>query len=144
MIRRKPTAFERAYVEERARGCCEYCKFPFSFSHDAFHVEHVFPLSMGGGWSLDNLAFACDWCNSQKWAFVEWADPETGLKTPLFHPRKDVWVEHFGWNDDFSHIVGKTPKGNATIDLLELNRPGLVNVRKALRAYGVHPSFFDG
>jgi len=95
MRKRTPTAVERFFVEERAKGCCEYCKFPLAYSHDAFHIEHIYPKFLGGLWSFDNLAFSCDGCNSKKWLRIEWADPETSIKTLLFHPRQDVWTEHF-------------------------------------------------
>lgn len=48
-------------------------------------------------------------------------------------------IEHFVWIDDFTIIQGITPQGHATVDLLQMNRLGLINIRKALRAYGVHP-----
>ncbi len=140
MGRKSLSPRERDFVRERAGGCCEYCKFPVDFSHDAFHIEHIFPLSLGGQWTLDNLAFACDRCNSKKWAHTHGIDPATGTSTPLFHPRFDSWEEHFGWSEDFTQIIGQTPTGRATVELLELNRTGLVNVRRALRAFGVHPA----
>ena len=137
--RRKFTAFEQSFIQQRANRCCEYCKFLLDYSHDAFHIEHIIPLILGGTYELFNLAFACDGCNSHKWAFIAWIDTQTGVNAPLFNPRKDIWAEHFIWIDDFTIIQGITPEGRATVDLLKMNRIGLVNVRKALRAYGVHP-----
>lgn len=140
MRRRKFSPIERAFVRERAGGCCEYCRFPFDFSHDAFHIEHIISLLLGGTDELENLAFACDGCNSLKWVHIVWPDPKTGLKTPLFNPRKDEWPAHFEWSEDLATIFGTTPEGRATVDLLKMNRPGLVNVRNALRVYGAHPA----
>jgi hypothetical protein len=57
----------------------------------------------------------------------------------LFHPREQRWDEHFAWNDDFTLMVGLTPMGRATIAALQLNRPGLVNLRRVLYAIGEHP-----
>ena len=139
MRRRKPSLFERSFIQERAGGCCEYCKFPFDFSHDAFHIEHINPMHRNGSDELENLAFACDGCNSLKWTHIEWPDPESGQRVPLFNPRTEEWSAHFAWSDDFILVSGLTPEGRATLDLLKLNRLGLVNVRKALRAIGVHP-----
>lgn len=139
MRRRKLSQFERAFIKQRAAGCCEYCKFPFDFSHDAFHIEHIIPLQKNGSDELENLAFACDGCNSLKWTYIEWPDPESGQKVPLFNPRKEEWSLHFAWSDDFTSLSGLTPEGRATLDLLKMNRPGLLNVRKALIAIGVHP-----
>lgn len=137
--RRKLTAFEQSFIQQRANRCCEYCKFPLDYSHDTFHIEHIIPLSFGGTYELVNLALACDGCNSFKWANIEWIDPQTGLKSNLFNPRKDEWSVHFVWIEDFTMIEGLTPQGRATVDLLKMNRLGLKNVRKALRLYGVHP-----
>ena len=129
----------RLIVETRARRCCEYCKYPLDFSHAAFHIDHIIPTSKGGSIDLKNLALACDKCNNLKWIWTFWKDPKTGKLTPLFHPRKDKWHEHFAWSDDFSMVNGITSKGRATIELLQINRPGLVNVRKALHKIGAHP-----
>ncbi len=139
MRRRRLSPLERSFIRERAGGCCEYCKFPFDFSHDAFHIEHIIPLHRNGSDELGNLAFACDGCNSLKWTHVEWPDPETGLKTPLFNPRNEEWSAHFAWGGDLTLIYGLTPEGRATLDLLKMNRDGLVNVRRALQAIGMHP-----
>lgn len=137
--RRKFTAFEQRFIHQRANRCCEYCKFLLDYSHDAFHIEHIIPISLSGTYELFNLALACDGCNSHKWTFVEGLDAQTGFKSPLFNPRKDIWSEHFEWTDDFKMIQGVTPEGRTTVDVLKMNRNGLVNVRKALKLYGVHP-----
>lgn len=139
MQRRRLSRIEQEFVVARAFRRCEYCQYPFDFSHDAFHIEHIIPLSKGGMHQLDNVAYACDGCNSYKWAHTAWND-DNGNLTPIFHPRMDNWNEHFAWSDDFSLIIPLTPKGAATVTLLQMNRSGLVNVRKALHAYGVHPA----
>jgi hypothetical protein len=137
MRRRKFTLFEKTFVQKRAHHCCEYCKFPMAYSHDSFHIEHIISLVLGGTNELINLALACDGCNSFKWGFITGFDKITGTTVPLFNPRQDIWKEEFAWNEDFSSIIGQTAKGRATIDLLQLNRSGLVNIRKALVAFGV-------
>jgi hypothetical protein len=139
MRRRKFTDFERSFIEERAGHCCEYCKFPMSFSHDPFHIEHILALHLGGTNDMVNLALACDGCNSYKWQYIEALDSETNTIVPLFNPRLEAWQAHFEWSSDFKWIHGKTPKGRATIDLLRMNRSGLVNIREALIAFGVKP-----
>ncbi len=137
--RRKFTAFEQSFIRERAHKCCEYCKFPLDYSHDTFHIEHIIPLILGGLSELFNLALACDGCNTFKWVHIEGIDSLTGLKSSLFNPRKEEWSDHFIWINDFTMVQGITPQGRVTVDLLQMNRQGLVNVRKALKAYGVHP-----
>jgi hypothetical protein len=88
---------------------------------------------------LINIAFSCDGCNTNKNVHIFWLDPETAVQSPLYNPRKENCKNHFYWNDDFTQILGLTPQGRATIVLLKLNRPGLINIRKALIAFGVFP-----
>jgi hypothetical protein len=78
-------------------------------------------------------------CNTNKYIYLSWTDPLTGISSLLFHPRNDEWSEHFSWSEDMTLLIGLTPKGRATIELLQMNREGLVNLRKALIAYGAHP-----
>ena len=47
--------------------------------------------------------------------------------------------DHFIWSHDFTRIVGLTAKGRATVEALQLNRPGLINLRHALFHFGQHP-----
>ncbi len=47
----------------------------------------------------------------------------------LFHPQQDHWSEHFDWSIDGTVIVGLTDIGAATVDLLTMNRPQVVDVR---------------
>ena len=63
----------------------------------------------------------------------------TGEKAPLYHPRQHNWSEHFVWNHDYTLLIGITPTGQATVEKLQLNRQGVVNLRHALRGIGEHP-----
>jgi len=142
MRRRKFSPTERAFIIRRAHGCCEYCRTPLDFSPESFDVEHIVPLSKSGTNELENLALSCGGCNGRKSDHIIGIDPQTKTSVRPFNPRVDDWAEHFTWNDDFSKINGVTSIGNATIALLDLNRKGLVNLRKALTAFGVHPPKF--
>ena len=59
--------------------------------------------------------------------------------TPFFHPRKDVWTDHFTWNDDYTLIVPLTEIGKATLETLKMNKPQIINWRTAVFAIGKHP-----
>jgi hypothetical protein len=61
-------------------------------------------------------------------------DPETGAVTPLFHPRRDNWVDHFRLRE--GHFEGLTSVGRATIRLLQINHPDRVAERVLLIAAG--------
>ena len=129
----------RTTVAERARHCCEYCQSQLKYSADSFSVEHIVPRFRAGSDDVSNLALACQRCNNAKFVAVESVDPLTGRAAALFHPRKDVWTEHFAWSHDFLLIHGLTPTGRATVEKLDLNRPGAVNLRRVLRDAGEHP-----
>lgn len=140
MQRRRTLPRRREQVIQRAGRRCEYCKSQEAFCPDTFSVDHVVPLARGGSDTEDNLAFCCQGCNGPKQDALEAPDPETGTSAFLFHPRRDRWTEHFEWNEDFSHVRGKTPTGRATVARLRLNRDGVVNLRRLLRAAGEeHP-----
>ncbi len=140
MSDRKPSAGVRRAVFERAGGRCEYCGCPANHSSDYFSVEHIYPRVLGGTNDLDNLALACQGCNSHKSTHTDAIDPVDGGTAPLYHPRRHVWSDHFEWSEDLEQIVGLTPTGRATIEALHLNREGVVNLRRVLRPGGKHPS----
>ncbi|MBI4671109.1 MAG: HNH endonuclease [Chloroflexi bacterium] len=135
----RATAERKRIVQERANGCCEYCKSQARFETYSFAIEHIVPKSRGGTTSLENLAFSCQGCNNAKFTKVQAFDPLTKTLVPLFHPRQNKWREHFEWNADFTLIVGLTPIGRATVLALQLNRIGLINLRRILHLTGNHP-----
>jgi 5-methylcytosine-specific restriction endonuclease McrA len=137
--RRRIAPRQRLAIKERASFQCEYCCSPEAYSPDIFEIEHIISLFAGGSNDVDNLALACGLCNENKHKHTAWNDPLTQRLTPLFHPRKEEWTVHFSWNEDFTLIIRLTPKGRATIDLLKMNRPALVNLRIALLAVNAHP-----
>jgi hypothetical protein len=129
----------RRLVAERGMHCCEYCRAQVRYSADALTIDHITPRSLGGSTTHDNLALCCYGCNQHKSRRTAALDPVTEARVPLFHPREHRWEEHFAWNDDFTFMLGLTPTGRATIAALQLNRPGLVNLRRVLYAMGEHP-----
>ena len=109
------------------------------YSPDAFSVEHITPISKGGTDDTHNLANACQGCNNRKFVSTEAVDSLSGAIVPLYHPRQDRWAEHFAWNEDFTLILGLSPTGRATVEKLDLNRNGVVNLRRILHARQLHP-----
>lgn len=134
---------QRAALVMRAHGCCEYCRAQERYSPDSFSVEHIQPLAKGGLTTPENLAFACQGCNSRKYTATEALDPVTLQTATLFHPRREQWRAHFAWSEDGLQVLGLTPTGRATVAKLALNRPGLVNLRRLLFALGEHPPEID-
>jgi len=110
----------KARVRERAGNRCEYCKLHQENSPLAvLHVEHILPKFHGGSDDLDNLALACIDCNLHKGPNLTGIDPQTNRVTELFHPRHQLWENHFAWRG--SYLVGKTPVGRTTIRVLSMN-----------------------
>jgi hypothetical protein len=138
--RRKFSNSERSAVGQRARGLCEYCQVPEGFSADTFEMEHIIPLVHDGTNELDNIAFSCGGCNQFKGAKLEAVDPLTQVTTRLFNPRRDLWQDHFRWvAPSFAFVAGISEIGRATVNCLQINRNGCVNLRTALALLGVHP-----
>ena len=133
-----PLAMRRDVIE-RAKGYCEYCQLPASFSPSSFNFEHIIPLIKQGETNLENLAFSCGGCNAHKRDKIETIDPLTRELLLLYNPRNDNWSAHFEWNDDDLQIIGSTPTGRATVQLLKVNREGNINLRKLLKMAGLHP-----
>lgn len=135
-------AIQRAILA-LSRDYCEYCVIPSNFSTDFFHYEHIIALVLNGKTELGNLARSCGICNNNKRDKIEHIDPLTKQVVRLYHPRQDIWIDHFQWSDDDLYIVGITPIGRATIDLLKLNRLNVLNLRKVLKMGGLHPPHFS-
>jgi hypothetical protein len=129
----------RRAAAERAHGVCEYCCSQEEFSVGPFCVDHIVSGSAGGASTLGNLAFACPGCNAHKGAKTVARDPVSGEFVRLFNPRKDAWRDHFSWSSDQCVVVGLTPVGRATVEALQMNRPGVVRLRRVLSAAGEHP-----
>lgn len=129
----------RRQVIAQARGFCEYCCCPANFTNAAFHCEHIHPREAGGQTTLDNLAWACPWCHASKYTKTHACDRQMGRRVPLFNPRRQQWSRHFAWSEDFLRIIGRTATGRATVEAVHLNRPELINLRRALHAIGEHP-----
>lgn len=131
----------RRMVAERAGSCCEYCLSQASFSAQSLSVEHIIPYIKGGKTEPDNLALSCQGCNNHKHIRTDGTDPISREIVALYHPRQQIWSEHFIWNDDYSLIIGLTPTGRATVEVLRLNRNGLINLRQLLYSVKKNPPF---
>ena len=126
----------RNIVRQRAGNRCEYCHLRYDhFDVVEFHVEHIIARQHGGTDDPLNLAFACGRCNRTKGPNLSSLDSDTGNMVRLFHPRSDTWVHHFSLRGAL--IVGLTPEGRATVQLLKLNETKRVQTRSTLIALGL-------
>ena len=124
----------RRQVRERAADRCEYCRVPQSSDRLPFQVDHIIAEVHHGATTLDNLAWSCFDCNVYKGTNLAGIDPDSGAVTRLFHPRTDSWQNHFEWNG--AHLVGRTPEGRATIDVLRINLSSRIEHRRLLARLG--------
>lgn len=123
-------ALTRSEVQRRASECCEYCRIaqaavPFI----PFHIEHIIAQQHQVNDDLSNLALACHRCNAYKGTNLSSIDPETGKVVLLFHPRKEMWSEHFQMQG--AEIVPTTACGRATARLLNFNDRYRLELREA-------------
>ena len=121
----------RRQVRERAGHRCEYCRLKQEHEPDRpFHIEHIIATKHRGGDGFANLALACQLCNLLKGPNLSSIDPDTEELVRLFHPRKDVWEDHFRL--DGAMIAGVTDIGRTTAWLLEMNSDDRVELRGTL------------
>lgn len=120
----------RENIATRAEFRCEYCLLPEAFATTPHQIDHIIPKQHGGEDSSDNLAFSCAICNRFKGPNLATFDPETKELTVFFHPRADVWTEHFEVKD--GHITGLTPKGRATVLIFKFNDEVRIAQRRSL------------
>jgi len=129
----------RERVAVQAGHRCGYCLTSSLLVGSPFEIDHILPESLGGTTEEDNLWLACPLCNGHKSNRIAALDPHTGEEVRLFDPRHQVWSEHFVWAVTGDRIIGLTPGGRATVVALQLNRPVLVQARRAWVAVGWHP-----
>jgi hypothetical protein len=98
-------------------------------------VDHIISEQHRGETAPENLALACVHCNRYKGPNIAGLDPLTGELVRLFHPRRDVWSEHFAFDD--GRITGTTPVGRATVQVLSMNAEGPVQLRRLLGPHAV-------
>lgn len=129
----------RLAVILRAAKCCEYCKSQDKYSPTSFTIDHILPESLDGTSDFENLAYACFLCNRLKSNKLKVFDTLSGKWIPLFNPRKDLWHEHFAWNEDTTKIMGISIIGRCSVKELQLNREKLIEYRNCIIPFGTHP-----
>jgi 5-methylcytosine-specific restriction endonuclease McrA len=115
----RPPSELRHEVSRRAGNRCEYCLLHQDFAASTHQVDHVIAEKHRGPTNSENLALSCTICNRRKGSDIGALDPETGQLVRVFSPRTQKWQEHFELKD--ARIVGLTPEGRATVELLHFN-----------------------
>jgi hypothetical protein len=129
----------RQLITEQSHYRCSYCQTQMDISGIQFTIDHIIPESLGGLTEEHNLCLACWDCNLIKQNRIRANDPQTAELVPLFHPRQQLWHEHFVWQEGGLLVEGLTPIGRATVAYLRLNRPILLKARQRWIKVGWHP-----
>ncbi|MSU62986.1 MAG: HNH endonuclease [Pedosphaera sp.] len=127
----------RQLVAARAGSICEYCLIHESDTHLGCEVDHIISEKHDGPTVVENLAYACFYCNRHKGSDVASINPESGEVVRLFNPLKDVWSEHFQLRG--GRIEWRSRIGEATARLMGFNLMERMLEREALRADGKFP-----
>jgi len=118
----------RSAVIARSQECCEYCGMHQSWEpFHTYHVEHIIARQHRGTDDLLNLALACHHCNLFKGPNLTSRDPDGDALVTLFHPRQNLWAEHF--KIESARVIGLTDIGRTTVFLLEMNADQRVDLR---------------
>lgn len=127
----------RRIVIARSRRRCEYCLIHEDDTYLGCQVDHVIAEKHGGPTTIDNLSYACTFCNRAKGTDLGSIAEVTGTLVRFFNPRTDTWADHFrlvgGW------IQPTTEIGEVTSRILGFNDPERLLEREALRRVGRYP-----
>src|SRR5687767_13455896 len=129
-------------VRRRAHDLCEYCRTPQIAYRTRHQIDHIIAEKHHGPTQSSNLSLCCLDCNLHKGANIAGIDPLTSQLSRLFHPRQDIWYEHFEWNGPV--LVGITPIGRTTIDVLDINNAYRRITRQTLIDEGIFPPSIQG
>ncbi len=127
----------RQLVIQRAASQCEFCLIHQDDVPQQHEIDHLVARKHGGQAVAENLALTCLPCNRYKGSDQTAMDPESHSLALLFNPRVQVWEEHFALIG--ARIVGLTPAGRATANLLRFNLPVRMDVRQLLIERGRYP-----
>jgi hypothetical protein len=133
-----PSGLRDRLVEADDRRCA-YCQTTEANTGQPMTIDHIAPQARGDETVFENLCFACRRCNEFKGSSTSAQDPLTGEQVSLFHPRRQVWADHFQWDDAGARIVGLTAIGRATVVALNMNNSVIVDARRRWIGVGWHP-----
>ncbi len=124
-------------VWQRAKHRCEYCQLSQEYDDRPFEIDHIISRKHQGPSVASNVALSCFRCNSSKGSDISGRDRLTRKLTPLFNPRRHKWSRHFRWEG--ARLVGRTPIGRVTVEVLNVNDPFRVELREELMEEGLFP-----
>lgn len=99
-------------------------------SNYAHHIDHIRSIEHRGTSNIDNLAYACMFCNAARGADIGTTYDLTGDFIYFFNPGLDSWTAHFHLIDFVTEPL--TTTGWATALILQFNTPERVEARRLL------------
>ncbi len=129
----------RKRLEDVDDSQCAYCHTVAANTGQPMTVDHILPQTQDGTTDFENLCFCCRRCNEFKGGRMTASDTLTGETVVLYHPRRQIWREHFEWDESGTRILGITPTGRATVIALQLNNAVIVTARQRWVNVGWHP-----
>lgn len=121
----------KRWLQQEFRRVCVYCREPDSYSTNLnFGVDHYRPQSRFPTLvcSYENLFYCCGNCNSRK--SQDWpADEANGPY--VVNPCDHLMASHLRFNAELGTMEARTPWGEHTQKLLQLDDPATVAFRKS-------------
>ena len=127
----------RAEVAARAGHRCEYCLIHDQDTGFPHQIDHIVSRKHGGTSNADNLALACIICNRHKGTDIASVNPNSGEVVRLFHPRRDMWSDHFRIENEVIEPLSEV--GRVTIYLLKFNAAERLGERRLLQELNAYP-----
>lgn len=125
---RKPDP--RETVESRAGRRCEYCRAPQPATGIRYHLEHVFPESLGGTDEVDNLALACPTCNYYKSNHLLGIDEKRFNWPAAVQSKERPMARTFDFDSSTLRLKGKTDTGKGTVNRFLMNNSMQLEARR--------------
>ncbi len=123
----------KRYLQTEFARICVYCRQPDSSAPNLnFGADHYRPKSVPRFAPMlcdyNNLYYCCGTCNSRKndyWPFDEKAGPF------VVNPCEHEMASHLRFNSSTGEIETRSPHGEHTEELLQLNDPELIQYRRS-------------
>jgi len=128
----------RRIVSQRSGCGCEYCLIHEDDAFFSFEIDHIISEKHGGLTHPDNLAHTCFFCNRFKGSDIGSVLLPDMEFIRFYHPRKDVWQEHFKLENGV--IQPLTDIGEVTAKILKFNDVDRIIERRLLIEVGRYPN----
>ena len=127
----------RRLVASRANYCCEYCLISEQDTALGCAVDHIISIKHSGTTDVDNLAYACVFCNRFKGSDIGSIIWKSKTFIRFYNPRFDHWHDHFKLEEYY--IQPLTDIGEVTTRILGFNDQNRLLERQFLIARNLYP-----